>query len=89
MVLAKPEHENRFSHVFSDSVKTGIANALGLFIAFFPKTFNRKCKASCISYFVVCKKLIMCVYVCLKGIKEQWGCLLCLIEPPLGLSTVT
>lgn len=37
MVLAKPEHENRFSHVFSDSVKTGIANALGLFIAFFHK----------------------------------------------------
>ncbi|KAJ8277064.1 hypothetical protein GJAV_G00071080 [Gymnothorax javanicus] len=29
MVLAKPEHENRISHVFSNSVKTGIANALG------------------------------------------------------------
>uniref|UniRef100_A0A8C9TA41 phosphatidylinositol-3,4,5-trisphosphate 5-phosphatase n=1 Tax=Scleropages formosus TaxID=113540 RepID=A0A8C9TA41_SCLFO len=29
VVLAKPEHENRISHVFSDSVKTGIANALG------------------------------------------------------------
>uniref|UniRef100_A0A8C2B7T8 phosphatidylinositol-3,4,5-trisphosphate 5-phosphatase n=1 Tax=Cyprinus carpio TaxID=7962 RepID=A0A8C2B7T8_CYPCA len=29
VVLAKPEHENRFSHVFCDSVKTGIANALG------------------------------------------------------------
>lgn len=29
VVLAKPEHENRFSHIFSDSVKTGIANALG------------------------------------------------------------
>ncbi|XP_061636115.1 phosphatidylinositol 3,4,5-trisphosphate 5-phosphatase 1 [Phyllopteryx taeniolatus] len=29
MVLAKPEHENRISHVFSDSVKTGIANTLG------------------------------------------------------------
>ncbi|XP_041913737.1 phosphatidylinositol 3,4,5-trisphosphate 5-phosphatase 1 [Alosa sapidissima] len=29
IVLAKPEHENRISHIFSDSVKTGIANALG------------------------------------------------------------
>ncbi|CAL8344474.1 phosphatidylinositol 3,4,5-trisphosphate 5-phosphatase 1 isoform X3 [Gadus morhua] len=29
LVLAKPEHENRISHVFSDSVKTGIANTLG------------------------------------------------------------
>uniref|UniRef100_A0A3P8R6G2 phosphatidylinositol-3,4,5-trisphosphate 5-phosphatase n=1 Tax=Astatotilapia calliptera TaxID=8154 RepID=A0A3P8R6G2_ASTCA len=29
VVLAKPEHENRISHVFSDSVKTGIANTLG------------------------------------------------------------
>ncbi|KAJ3600118.1 hypothetical protein NHX12_034068 [Muraenolepis orangiensis] len=29
MVLAKPEHENRISHIFSDSVKTGIANRLG------------------------------------------------------------
>ncbi|XP_051562601.1 phosphatidylinositol 3,4,5-trisphosphate 5-phosphatase 1-like isoform X2 [Myxocyprinus asiaticus] len=29
VVLAKPEHENRISHVFSGSVKTGIANALG------------------------------------------------------------
>ncbi|KAM9385055.1 phosphatidylinositol 3,4,5-trisphosphate 5-phosphatase 1 [Pholidichthys leucotaenia] len=29
IVLAKPEHENRISHVFSDSVKTGIANTLG------------------------------------------------------------
>ncbi|GLD71934.1 phosphatidylinositol 3,4,5-trisphosphate 5-phosphatase 1, partial [Lates japonicus] len=28
VVLAKPEHENRISHVFSDSVKTGIANTL-------------------------------------------------------------
>ncbi|XP_041647528.1 phosphatidylinositol 3,4,5-trisphosphate 5-phosphatase 1 isoform X2 [Cheilinus undulatus] len=29
IVLARPEHENRISHVFSDSVKTGIANTLG------------------------------------------------------------
>ncbi|XP_061895446.1 phosphatidylinositol 3,4,5-trisphosphate 5-phosphatase 1 isoform X3 [Entelurus aequoreus] len=29
VVLAKPEHENRISHVCSDSVKTGIANTLG------------------------------------------------------------
>ncbi|XP_061744534.1 phosphatidylinositol 3,4,5-trisphosphate 5-phosphatase 1 isoform X2 [Nerophis ophidion] len=29
LVLAKPEHENRISHVCSDSVKTGIANTLG------------------------------------------------------------
>ncbi|XP_076871224.1 phosphatidylinositol 3,4,5-trisphosphate 5-phosphatase 1 isoform X2 [Brachyhypopomus gauderio] len=29
IVLAKPEHENRISHIFCDSVKTGIANALG------------------------------------------------------------
>uniref|UniRef100_A0A7N6BEZ7 phosphatidylinositol-3,4,5-trisphosphate 5-phosphatase n=1 Tax=Anabas testudineus TaxID=64144 RepID=A0A7N6BEZ7_ANATE len=29
VVLVKPEHENRISHVFSDSVKTGIANTLG------------------------------------------------------------
>ncbi|KAJ8375173.1 hypothetical protein SKAU_G00057530 [Synaphobranchus kaupii] len=29
VVLAKPEHENRISHIFSNSVKTGIANALG------------------------------------------------------------
>ncbi|CAG05651.1 unnamed protein product, partial [Tetraodon nigroviridis] len=29
IVLAKPEHENRISHVLSDSVKTGIANTLG------------------------------------------------------------
>ncbi|KAG2462698.1 SHIP1 phosphatase, partial [Polypterus senegalus] len=29
VVLAKPEHENRISHIFVDSVKTGIANTLG------------------------------------------------------------
>lgn len=29
IVLAKPEHENRISHVFSDSVATGIANTFG------------------------------------------------------------
>ncbi|KAM9832665.1 phosphatidylinositol 3,4,5-trisphosphate 5-phosphatase 1 [Neosynchiropus ocellatus] len=29
IVLAKPEHENRISHIVSDSVKTGIANTLG------------------------------------------------------------
>uniref|UniRef100_A0A8C5LD92 phosphatidylinositol-3,4,5-trisphosphate 5-phosphatase n=1 Tax=Jaculus jaculus TaxID=51337 RepID=A0A8C5LD92_JACJA len=29
VVLAKPEHENRISHICTDSVKTGIANALG------------------------------------------------------------
>ncbi|CAL1593254.1 unnamed protein product [Knipowitschia caucasica] len=29
VVLVKPEHENKISHVFSDSVKTGIANTLG------------------------------------------------------------
>ncbi|XP_030647188.1 phosphatidylinositol 3,4,5-trisphosphate 5-phosphatase 1 [Chanos chanos] len=29
VVLAKPEHENRISHIFCDSVKTGIANRLG------------------------------------------------------------
>uniref|UniRef100_A0A671UQH0 phosphatidylinositol-3,4,5-trisphosphate 5-phosphatase n=1 Tax=Sparus aurata TaxID=8175 RepID=A0A671UQH0_SPAAU len=29
IILVKPEHENRISHIFSDSVKTGIANTLG------------------------------------------------------------
>ncbi|XP_072294353.1 phosphatidylinositol 3,4,5-trisphosphate 5-phosphatase 1 [Eucyclogobius newberryi] len=29
VVLVKPEHENKISHIFSDSVKTGIANTLG------------------------------------------------------------
>lgn len=29
LLLVKPEHENRISHVFSDCVKTGIANTLG------------------------------------------------------------
>ncbi|KAM3838183.1 phosphatidylinositol 3,4,5-trisphosphate 5-phosphatase 1-like [Diretmus argenteus] len=29
VVLVKPEHENRISHIFTDSVKTGIANTLG------------------------------------------------------------
>ncbi|XP_049744426.1 phosphatidylinositol 3,4,5-trisphosphate 5-phosphatase 1 isoform X2 [Elephas maximus indicus] len=29
VVLAKPEHENRFSHICTDNVKTGIANTLG------------------------------------------------------------
>lgn len=29
MVLAKPEHENRISHICTDNVKTGIANTLG------------------------------------------------------------
>ncbi|XP_043926521.1 phosphatidylinositol 3,4,5-trisphosphate 5-phosphatase 1 isoform X2 [Protopterus annectens] len=29
VVLAKPEHENRISHICTDSVKTGIANTLG------------------------------------------------------------
>ncbi|XP_035509815.1 phosphatidylinositol 3,4,5-trisphosphate 5-phosphatase 1 isoform X1 [Morone saxatilis] len=29
VVLAKPEHDNRISHIFTDSVKTGIANTLG------------------------------------------------------------
>lgn len=28
-VLAKPEHENRISHVCTNNVKTGIANTLG------------------------------------------------------------
>lgn len=28
-MLAKPEHENRISHVCTDNVKTGIANTLG------------------------------------------------------------
>lgn len=29
VVLVKPEHENRISHVGTSSVKTGIANTLG------------------------------------------------------------
>ncbi|XP_055502093.1 phosphatidylinositol 3,4,5-trisphosphate 5-phosphatase 1 isoform X1 [Leucoraja erinacea] len=29
VILAKPEHENRISHISTSSVKTGIANALG------------------------------------------------------------
>lgn len=29
VVLAKPEHENRISHIYTDNVKTGIANTLG------------------------------------------------------------
>ncbi|NXK92273.1 SHIP1 phosphatase, partial [Formicarius rufipectus] len=29
VVLAKPEHENRVSHICTDNVKTGIANTLG------------------------------------------------------------
>lgn len=29
MVLVKPEHERRISHVHTSSVKTGIANTLG------------------------------------------------------------
>lgn len=29
MVLAKPEHQRRISHVHTSSVKTGIANTLG------------------------------------------------------------
>ncbi|XP_019398430.1 PREDICTED: phosphatidylinositol 3,4,5-trisphosphate 5-phosphatase 1 [Crocodylus porosus] len=29
VVLAKPEHENRISHISTDNVKTGIANTLG------------------------------------------------------------
>lgn len=29
VVLVKPEHENRISHVSTSSVKTGIANTLG------------------------------------------------------------
>ncbi|XP_045415558.1 phosphatidylinositol 3,4,5-trisphosphate 5-phosphatase 1 [Lemur catta] len=29
VVLAKPEHENRISHICTDTVKTGIANTLG------------------------------------------------------------
>lgn len=29
VVLVKPEHENRISHILSDSVKTGIANTFG------------------------------------------------------------
>nr|P97573.1 RecName: Full=Phosphatidylinositol 3,4,5-trisphosphate 5-phosphatase 1; AltName: Full=Inositol polyphosphate-5-phosphatase D; AltName: Full=Phosphatidylinositol-4,5-bisphosphate 5-phosphatase; AltName: Full=SH2 domain-containing inositol 5'-phosphatase 1; Short=SH2 domain-containing inositol phosphatase 1; Short=SHIP-1 [Rattus norvegicus]AAB40610.1 inositol polyphosphate 5' phosphatase Ship [Rattus norvegicus] len=29
VVLAKPEHENRISHICTDNVKTGIANTLG------------------------------------------------------------
>lgn len=28
-MLAKPEHENRISHICTDNVKTGIANTLG------------------------------------------------------------
>lgn len=65
MVLAKPEHENRFSHVFCDSVKTGIANALGLFKAFFHLKIIRNCKASKVAIFVVHKKLSVCVCMCL------------------------
>lgn len=37
IVLAKPEHENRISHVLSDSVKTGIANTLGTSVTFVSK----------------------------------------------------
>lgn len=29
VILAKPEHENRISHICTDNVKTGIANTLG------------------------------------------------------------
>nr|XP_033814736.1 phosphatidylinositol 3,4,5-trisphosphate 5-phosphatase 1 [Geotrypetes seraphini] len=29
VILAKPEHENRISHIWTDTVKTGIANRLG------------------------------------------------------------
>ena len=29
VVLAKPEHENRISHICTNNVKTGIANTLG------------------------------------------------------------
>ena len=29
VVLVKPEHRNRISHVQTDSVKTGIGNTLG------------------------------------------------------------
>jgi len=32
MVLVKQEHRNKISHVQQSSVKTGIANALGLLI---------------------------------------------------------
>lgn len=32
VVLAKPEHENRISHIFCHNVRTGIANALGQLI---------------------------------------------------------
>lgn len=69
MVLAKPEHENRFSHVFSDSVKTGIANALGLLIAFSPKHLIGNALYSTSLYV---KKLIMCVCV-FKGNKGAVG----------------
>lgn len=31
VVVAKPEHKHRISHVQQGTVKTGIANALGMF----------------------------------------------------------
>lgn len=72
MVLAKPEHENRFSHVFSDSVKTGIANALGLLIAFSLKHLIGNAKQALYSTSLYVKKLIMCVFV-FKGNKGAVG----------------
>lgn len=77
IVLAKPEHENRISHVLSDSVKTGIANTLGT-------SAVAVTSENLIS--VTEKKSMSCV---LKETKGQWGCHSCSTGLPLGLSTVT
>lgn len=50
MVLAKPEHENRISHICTDNVKTGIANTLGERVGHLPHSALLLSQASTLSW---------------------------------------
>lgn len=73
IVLAKPEHENRISHIFCDSVKTGIANALGQVLI--PDVIR--------VLTLLWKRAEMILYV-IQGIKAPSAFRLCLTEPRLA-----
>lgn len=86
IVLAKPEHENRISHIFCHYVKTGIANTLGMFILTKPNETVKCNPHNCHAMTRICPICVFCIF---QEIKEQWECRLCLMTPLLDLLIVT
>lgn len=85
MVLAKPEHENRISHIFSDSVKTGIANTLGTDItAPIRSVADDLGLAAVYSLFT-----LPCFFHPAQATRGQWACPSCSTAHLSALSTVT